>query len=277
MNSLIIYTRSYINSNGDWVMNPNLIDQMHKLYRKTSRKQLRWVVLISGLDNDKLKSECISKLPKGTRVGVNKFQLSASEARKDIINELSKARSPIYDFYMNLDSDDELINQDDLISFINYEKFDSDLISFGLELSEESKLPKIFSMSIENMLENKRYINLESQCMFLFLVSRKVLLDIWVNNWVTPLPKSDPNESLEDLRMAINVAKKGGYRISTICQNFIRYIEHPNQVSNNQENGELDRLHLELKSTKQLFANHKHYRFDENNNLITWNPYESNK
>lgn len=270
----MIYTRSYINEKGEWIMNPKLITQMSKLMKWMPRKLLRWTVLISGVTNELLKYQCMMKLPKGTHVCIQDSPLSASEARSYIFNYLTKSGVPEYNFYMNIDSDDELINHNKLISFINHPKLDSDLLSFGLELSENSKLPQMFQMSEENMIKHRRYINTESQCMFLFLVSRKVLLDICVNNWVTPLPSSNNNESLEDLRLAIRVAEAERYKISTICMNFIRYIEHPNQVSNNQESDELDRLHKELKSTKQLFANHKHYKYNKNK-LIEWNPYEN--
>lgn len=276
MNSLIIYTRSYINEKGEWVMNEALINQMNELFKILPRHVLNWCVLISGLGSKskEVTDKYMNILPSRTLIRYQTEPFSASEARSDLISFLSNPNeSTPYDYYLNIDSDDEIADLSLIEGFVKSNKLDADLLGFGLNLVEGTKLPERFNFSEENLLKYRRYITEESQCMFLFIHSRKVLLDIWINSWVTALPKSDPNESLEDLRLAIKVARSERYKISTICANLINYIESPNQVSNNQELGVISELHRELKKTKQLYANYKHYKYDKNNNLIEWNPY----
>lgn len=281
---LHLYTRSYIKSDGHINLNPNLVHSIGNLLDKGCGK-ITWNLLISNTD-------CIDYTIYKSDLGIQSVyldidyvgpMLSASEARYKILyriynNILATGRQGVNgenDILMNIDSDDDLINPDKLLTLVNsLTGYEFDLLAFGIKSTPSPNEFDSWSFTESKFKQDRRYCTLDTQTMFLFMNSCKYIPEM-VHRILRP--KSDPSESCEDTRMAVNLAKinagtKNNIRVSAVCSDFIEYRIHQDQVSKTQDVESKKLVGSELTKAGNLFVNHKFYKF-EGNELIEYSPY----
>jgi len=287
---LHLYTRSYVDDEGNLKLSPELIKKVDSLLSLDVNYNIDWSILISNMNCDQanLLSKRIGTLKNASRIFLHYWanRMSASQARSVILRNLYKLITSgriipckICDnsVLMNIDSDDDLINLDKLVSLTNsLTGHEFDLLAFGIDANPKPNKFEFWSFTEENLLKGKRYCTLETQTMFLFMHSYHMIPAMIEG---IELPVGDPNESCEDTKMAINLAKinkgqENNLRVSVVCENFIDYRIHEGQVSDNQEPEFNAKLGKELRDAGSLYVNHKFYKFTGNNELIEYSPYE---
>ena len=283
---LHLYTRSYIKSDGRINLNPDLVHNIGDLLEKGNGK-ITWTLLISNIGNS---NTIINK----ETLGINSFyfdivytspMLSASEARYKILHQLYNEINRLFylelpgenDILMNIDSDDNIINQDKLLNLVNsLTGYEFDLLAFGIKAIPNPNEFESWSFTESKLKLDRRYCTIDTQTMFLFMHSYKYVPEM---TYRILRSRADPSESCEDTRMAINLAKinsgnKNNIRVSAVCSDFIEYRIHQDQVSKKQDLESKKEIGSELTEAGNLFVNHNFYKF-EDNELIEYNPYNN--
>jgi hypothetical protein len=276
---LTIYTRSYIKSNGDWDLSYETINSVIKILNMT--KDVRWVILVSNYHPGKYQSikDKYDALTKYGNVSFNFVggRLSCSEARVSIYKFLDKNSEDQFrcGYFMNLDSDDELINQKKLVELLSHDELmDNDLIGFGLEVPKNNPMHKTWTWNKHKFRYSRRYITTNTQTMFLFLhrfwvISRVLSAHL---SYFTTYPVNHPNESCDDTLLCLEMASiRTTLTISAVCANFIKYNIHEGQVSENQTSEYKEELGKELKKLGYLYVNSHFYKY-RLGNLIQYTP-----
>lgn len=291
MNTIEIFTRSYVDEKGHWNLSRDTIDSVIKLFNLDVNNCISWVILVSNYDelNTPKKFDLfdLTKLIDLERYRTMeklhfifvKDKLSCSEARVEIyrniieyytqFKSMTRLCTSQPDFFMNLDSDDELINYNALIALTNYAPhIKDDLIGFGLEFNGGEPFSDEWTWNIDKFNYSRRYITTETQTMFLFLHSYNIIeYAMQMRRFFKSGPVGDPNESCDDTLMAIEVSYANTlserFSIGALCANLIRYKIHPNQVSENQEAEFKKWLKDKLHEYGYLYVNSENYYIEE--------------
>lgn len=278
MNSILIYTRSYIDDEGNWDLNEDLICQMKELLEGT--KLINWLVFCSNVkDPDKLKS----KLPKRSILLTRPDKKSASEARYEILKYLLITSSPIgisYSYYMNIDSDDTLNDIDALIKFTEFDESPCDMIGFGINPTKSGVFDDMWDFNESTFHKYRRYITEQSQTMFAFLHNYKVVNWIMVNGlYFKPRPLIKISV-LDDTEMAVDTARYNSihagnpFNIGAIASNFIKYKISDHQISRNIDPVEGKELINRLKVFGDNYVNKGEFYKVTKSGIKKFNPYE---
>ena len=301
MNTLQIYTRSYIRDNGTWDLSLETIESMKELLSKDVNNSISWVILVSNCqvlksmtlpDSTEIKKRCaINKLINSSnRVALLEYEgkLSCSEARVELYRRITECKfrneylirtmRGMPDFFMNLDSDDEIISHEDILAFVNHsDKIEDDLIGFGIKFAGGEAFSDEWTWDIDKFNYSRRYITTDTQTMFLFIHRYSVIEYVLLMRYFfTCKSVGDPNESCDDTLMALEISygiSKGIiFKIGALCSNLILYKIHPGQISEDQQSGYKDTLKVGLAKYGYLYVNSGDYYKVEDKNLVKFTP-----
>jgi len=297
MNTLQIYTRSYIRDDGTWSMSEKTIASVRKLLDIAPKNSVKWLVFISGLPEESRVSEIKQRTfqkfadlyydyPDQVNEMHESERYSTGRARQYLFDRFHMQyryhRELMQDYFMNLDDDDELTNQNILLSFINDPCIQfNDLIGFGLDVPENSKMRSEWYWDIDKFNYSRKYVTTDTQTMFLFLHSFKAIQRLLTRGFNLSKCVSEPYECAEDSYIAIAVSEynKGNQDdpilVDAICANFIKYNIHENQTSNRQTDEERKKVHDKLLEVGYLYVTGSFYKLAGSGHLLKFIPQKS--
>lgn len=283
---LTIFTRCYIKEvTPDCLisdMSPMTIYGMNRLL--TSSKNISWVILVSNLNGSLLPIRNFSNLSVRTRViNVNK-KLSCWDARVELMKDIRLFDCMDKDsYYMQLDADDEVINRDELASFVDQMNPEEDLISFGryITRSDHKQATQELSHEWVRVLKFKKYIASESRSYFNFLFNYRILDLIVTEGLLNDKPHllDDPTQATDDTCLAIELSRFE-FTVGCLALDTVLYILHDSNISHHKNiefNNKLSKLISKLNCYE---INGNYYSIINKNSIhISWtdkmNPYEN--
>jgi len=303
MNNLLIITRSYVRKDGTWDLSMDTIKSMSELLSRDKSDSIRWMIVRSSCLNCKLdvtpeEIEIInSRVTSKVKLLDVSNQLSCSEARIHLYERILfedrcdwthfshwSKRTWKPDFFMNLDSDDEIADIETILSFVNSDEIEDDLIGFGLEFTGGEPFSKEWDFNYEKFIYSRRYVTTETQTMFLFLYRVDIIkkaIESYRNKvgYLRSESVGSPNESCDDTLMALEVAESNKlepnrFKIGALCANMIRYHIHPGQVSENQQSEYKNKLKETLWDLGYLYVNSGNFYLSKEGRLEKFNPYD---